>query len=307
MTELRVRIRHRTRNWSGILTLPRGKVLGGMVPLHPANDPSKDLFLFRDLARVAARRGIATLRYDRRAHRRGDEVPFEDQADDAIAATRVLAEHVGNPRLRVGLWAWSQGAWAAALAAARSRRIRGLVLVASNGVSPAEQMRYGTAEHLRRAGYDRDALRELHRLRVAYEQFLRGEVDRDHAQRVVDRSASRPWFPLSWLPRRLPIRARWADMDFDPRPIFARVRVPTLLFYGETDEWSPIEASIRSWREAARRSGNRCVQIVRLPGTTHTPTLGGRRSVRSISPDYRRELDGWLTAWATEARTGSAR
>lgn len=288
-----------------MLTLPRGTVLAGMVPLHPANDPSKDQFLFRDLARVAARRKIATLRFDRRPRRGGNDVPFEDQAADAIAAARTLAGQVGNPRLRVGLWGWSQGAWAAAVAAARSPRIQGLVLVAATGVTPAQQMRYGTAEHLRRAGHDGRAARELRFLRVAYERFLRGELERKAAQRIVDRYSSCPWFPLSWVPSRLPIHGRWSDMDFDPRPVFAQVHVPTLLFYGETDEWSPIPASITSWRRAARRSGNRSIRIVRLPGTTHLPTLGGRPSARAISPDYHRELETWLDAWAAGGRVAT--
>ena len=71
----------------------------------------------------------------------------------------------------LGLWAWSQGAWAAALAAARSTEIAFLVLLAACGVSPAEQMRYGTAEQLRRNGYgDDDSLRELAELRSALEK-----------------------------------------------------------------------------------------------------------------------------------------
>lgn len=33
-------------------------------------------------------------------------------------------------------------------------------------------------------------------------------------------------------------------MDYDPRSVIARVRCPTLLFYGEFDEWTPAEGSI---------------------------------------------------------------
>jgi pimeloyl-ACP methyl ester carboxylesterase len=84
-------------------------------------------------------------------------------------------------------------------------------------------------------------------------------------------------------------------MDFDPAAVFARVRVPTLLFYGEDDEWQPIDASIAAWRSA----GLDDLTIVRLPGTGHAPTIGGEDA---ISPEYERSLLAWL-----DDRVGSKR
>jgi hypothetical protein len=83
-------------------------------------------------------------------------------------------------------------------------------------------------------------------------------------------------------------------MDFDPEPIFAGVRVPTLLFYGEDDEWSPIDASIATWRRAAETSGNDDVTIVRVAGTGHEPTFGGTGRIDDVAPAYERALVEWL-------------
>jgi pimeloyl-ACP methyl ester carboxylesterase len=83
-------------------------------------------------------------------------------------------------------------------------------------------------------------------------------------------------------------------MDFDPAPIFANVRVPTLLFYGEDDEWSPIDASVAAWEQAAERANNRDVLVKRLAGTGHSPTLGGVEQIEAISPEYERTLVEWL-------------
>jgi hypothetical protein len=33
-------------------------------------------------------------------------------------------------------------------------------------------------------------------------------------------------------------------MDFDPGVILARVSCPVLAFYGETDEWMPVDDSV---------------------------------------------------------------
>ena len=266
------------------LTLPEGPARGGVVPLHPASEGSRRQLLFDDLAETLAPRGLAVLRFDRRTSPTDEDVPFEVQAEDALAAHGVLRSEVGDVPL--GLWAWSQGAWAAALAAVRSPEIAFLVLLAACGVSPAVQMRYGTAEHLRRNGHDdEDALRELAELRAALEDALRDRSRLEAAQAVVDRYAERPWFPLAYVPRTLDPAAHWPDMDFDPAPVLASVRCPVLLFYGEEDGWTPIEPSIAAWE----RSDNEEVTVVRLPGTDHAPTVGG-----AISPAYTQALTEWL-------------
>jgi uncharacterized protein len=273
------------------LALPDDGVRGGLVPLHPASDGSRRQFLFEHLAGALVPRGLAVLCFDRRPSPAGGDVPFEAQADDALQA---LAELRAQPEVGsapLGLWAWSQGAWAAVLAAARSPEVAFLVLLAACGVSPAEQMRYGTAEQLRRNGHgDEDALRELTELRAALEDAVRDRSRLQASQAVIDRYAHRPWFPLAYVPRTLDRSADWPDMDFDPAPILAQVRCPVLLFYGEEDEWTPIEPSIAAWE----RAGNASLTVVRLPGTDHAPTVGGEHEREAISPAYTKALVHWL-------------
>jgi uncharacterized protein len=292
--EVPVVLRRAHPRLTGVLTFPSGPVRAGLVPLHPASDPSRDQLLFYHLVRTLPPLGVAVLRYDRRAKRDGHDVPLEHQAADALAAIRALRARTHDPALVVGLWGWSQGAWAAALAAAKSSSVGFLILAASTGVSPAVQMRYGTEEHLRRAGYGRKAREELVELRLALESAIRGTLSVREAQQVIDRYAGRPWFPLAWVPRKLPARMAWRDMDFEPRRVFEKVSVPTLLFYGASDEWSPVEPSIASWKLAARTSGNRQVEILRLRGTTHAPTLRGKMAWGAISPLYTRKIETWL-------------
>ncbi len=58
-----------------------------------------------------------------------------------------------------------------------------------------------------------------------------------------------PWLELAFLPPALldeEGRRLWIEeMDFDPRPVFAQVSCPTLLFYGSEDSWSPVAAEHR--------------------------------------------------------------
>jgi pimeloyl-ACP methyl ester carboxylesterase len=278
-----------------VLRLPDPPPRAGVVTLHPASGPNRDYFLFEHLASLLVPRGIAVLSYDRRASSGLDDVPFGRQADDALAAIRVLRERMGagSP---IGLWAFSQGTWAAPIAATRSSKIAFLALVGAPGVSPAEQMRYSAAEALRRAGYDDDAVFRAVATRAALEGLIRRGGSSEAAQRVIDDVADEPWFELLYLPRtlpdELPAGSTWTDMDFDPAPVLREVRCPVLLVYGD-DEAVPVEQSVDVWRTATAHSGTR-LDVVQLPRSTHLPTIGGEDTRDAVDPEYEQALVSWL-------------
>lgn len=229
-----------------------------------------------------------------RFDRRGDDVPLDLQVDDAMRVVDELAARPDIDAERVGLWGFSQGAWVAPLAASRSTKVRFLVLLASTGVTPAEQMLYGTAKHARMAGHAEDAAQRVVSVRRVVDDHRRGRVPRETAQAAVDAVKDEAWFAHTDLPQKLDGLTFWPDMDFDPAPVFANVRVPTLLFYGEDDEWSPIDASVAAWERAAERANNHDVLVQRLTGTGHFPTTGGVEAIEAISPEYERTLVEWL-------------
>lgn len=258
------------------LSLPDVAVRGGVVGLHGSSDPSRHHPLYTHLVRTLTPLGVAVLRYDRRPWADGD-VPLAVQANDAMAAVRLLRERIREP---VALWGYSQGAWAAAVATAEHpAEVDSLVAVSSAGVSPSAQMRYGTAEQLRRNGFPEHVGESL-ALRTAYEDYLRGHRDRSSTQAMVDRAATQPWFAHAYVRRTLPAPSAWPDLDFEPETVFARVRCPVLACYGENDEWVPVEESIATWRRAGEQ-----VTVVRLPGCGHEPS----------GPAYTDALARWFT------------
>jgi uncharacterized protein len=285
----RLSVGHGQAELPGVLTLPAGPARAGLVPLHPSNDRSHSQFLFEHLARLLPACGVAVLRYDRRPMGDGRDVPYQVQVDDLRSALDVLGGEIGP--VPVGLWGFSQGAWIALLAAAGDPALAFLMLVGCSAVSPARQMRYGTAEQLRRGGFGADDLASLGQLRTAWERHQRGDLSRAHAQAVVDRYRDRAWFPLAWVPPVLPDGRAWDDMDFDPAVPISGLTCPVLAFYGD-DEWIPVQESIKVWR--SRFPDPAGLTIRELPGTTHYPTLAGSRDVQSVSPDYTAALTVWL-------------
>jgi pimeloyl-ACP methyl ester carboxylesterase len=273
----------------GVLDRPAGPARGAVVALHGAEAGERSYFLYAHLAALLPPAGVAVLRYDRRPAADGGDVPFALQAADARAAMASVRREIGP--VPVGLWGYSQGGWAAIEAADADPAVAFLVLVSAAGVSPARQMRYGTAEQLRRHGYGAPALAELAVLRATVEDYLRGRLPRTTAQAEVDRLADRPWFPLAHVRRRLPEPGAWPDLDHDPTPAFGRLRRPALIFYGDGDEWTPVDDSVAAWRRVTAPPGPR---VVRLAGCGHLPTPGGVEDVAAISPAYAAELLGWL-------------
>lgn len=278
-----------------VVTMPPagGLLRGGLVTLHPAGDPRRDYYLFRHLARVLPPLGIAVLSYDRRPKINDRDVLLADQADDALRAVSVLRERLSTD-VPVGLWGFSQGAWAAALAAQHSDQVRCLIVVALCGVSPAHQMRWAAGQHLRQAGYTAEVLTEVDELRQRYEQYLRDGRDGAEVAAALSAAARRPWFDLSFLPDTPRGPGSWPDLDFDPGPIVGNLTVPVLAFYGTDDPWLPVDRSVREWDDGGRHKPSRDVTVVRLPRTGHEPILPS--AVDSRDDEYSARMSRWLTA-----------
>jgi pimeloyl-ACP methyl ester carboxylesterase len=262
-----------------------------LVALHGAGEGTRDSPSLRHLHELLPPHGIGVVTFDRRGEGEssGDATRgrFDRQADDALAVLRAIDAE------RVGLWGYSQGGWIAPIAAARSDEVAFLVLVASIGVTPSEQMMVAVERQLRLAGYGDGVVERALDLRRRFEHWIHEVAPEPDEQLDADLLAAidEPWAGQLWLPPTLLDEEGvqlWIDeMDYDPRPTFERVRVPTLSFYGELDSWAPVEASVQAWREARGEH----VELVVIPGAEHALTLPDG----SFAPEYERTLVEWLT------------
>jgi pimeloyl-ACP methyl ester carboxylesterase len=180
-----------------------------------------------------------------------------------------------------------------ALAAAASDDVKFLVLIASTGVTPSEQMLYAVERQLLLAGYGQDVVDRALDLRRRFDDWVHRAAPARDEQLAAELLAGidEPWWLQVWLPPGLldeEGRRLWIEeMDFDPRPVFARVRVPTLLFYGDADSWTPVEPSVAAWRAARGEE----VEIVVIPGAEHDLTMPDG----TFAAEYERRLVEWLS------------
>jgi len=263
-----------------------------IVALHGAAEGTKDAPLYAHLHQLLPPAGIGVVTFDRRGEGEstGDSTRgrFELQVEDALAVLRAIEAE------RVGLWGISQGGWIGPLAAAASADVAFLVLVASTGVTPSEQMMYAVERQLRLAGYGDDVVDRALNLRRRFEDWVHTRAPEPDEQLGAELWAGvdEPWWGQVWLPPTLldeeSCRLWIEEMDFDPRPVFAQVGVPTLLFYGEADSWTPVKPSVEAWR-AARGDE---IEVVVVPDAEHDLTLPDG----SLAPLYQARLVEWLTA-----------
>lgn len=90
-------------------------------------------------------------------------------------------------------------------------------------------------------------------------------------------------------------------MDYDPQPVLNRLSCPALAFYGESDEWMPIDESVKAWRDAKSHGNLPDLTVARLSGADHLPTLGGHPDPSAISTEYSQTSTHWITDVAGRA------
>jgi len=253
-----------------------------VVAVHGASDGTRDSSpLYRHLHETLPPRGIGVATFDRRGDGESEGEPtrgrFEAQARDALAVAAALGTR------RTGLWGFSQGGWVAPLAATLSRDVAFVITIAATGVTPAEQMRYASRRRLELAGQGPEVVERAASLRLELEAWVHDAGPPPDLAGAADE----PWFPLAYLPPAVfddEAKQEWiAEMDFDPRPVFAAVRVPVLAFYGELDSTSPVAPSVAAWPQPA--------QVVVVPGAEHDLTLPDG----TLAPLYERTLVEWLS------------
>src|SRR5512133_3353187 len=177
---------------------PAGETV--IVALHGAGEGTRDYPLYRHLHEVLPPAGIGVVTFDRRGE--GDSTGdatrgrFELQVDDALAVLRAVDAE------RIGLWGISQGGWIGPLAAAASDEVAFLVLVASTGVTPSEQMMYAVERQLRLAGYGDEAVERALELRRRFEHWVHAVAPEPDEQLAADLLAAldEPWVGQLWLP-----------------------------------------------------------------------------------------------------------
>lgn len=296
---------------SGSLFTPRTPRRHAAVIFLHGSGPETRWGTSRYYADRLARSGVAALIYDKRGAgaSTGDwrRATFEDLADDAIAAVRLLELRTDIDPKRVGLYGHSQGGLIAPLAAARaSGAVAFLVAAATYPDSVWQQDVYRVERSIRRQKFsDNEVVRAMEVYRV-FLDVARGVKPWEELETASLPVRDERWY--KWL--GIPPRENWlwayyrGTGNFTALASWQTVRVPVLLVYGERDQLVPVSESIQKIEGAIKRAGNTAHAAILLPRAAHNLTV----TTEPGEPfDWWRVAPGFpelLTAWVTQASQG---
>ncbi|WP_433756751.1 alpha/beta hydrolase family protein [Nocardia sp. CA-135398] len=224
---------------------------------------------YQSEARAFAAAGITTLVYDKRttdysfAHR-----DISLLADDALAAVETLRRTAGVRADQVGLWGFSEGAWAAPLAASRSRSVAFLVTLGASGFSPLRSQTWSLATTLRHRG-----------------------VTGSLAETIAGPTA-----------RLLGETGAFPEADFDPLPALRALRIPVLALWGQHDVRVPPAESAAVLRNTLTASP--AVTIGFLRGGAHNGRSTSDGFDRLGAPPYAGAPRGAFVSGYFDTMTG---
>jgi uncharacterized protein len=238
----------------------------GLVMLQGAGNRGRQEL--RAEAEAFARRGVVTLIYDKRTvgysllHR-----DYSVLADDALAGLRLLRARADVDPASVGLWAQSEGAYVAPLAANRSTDVKFLITVGAVGVTPVRQTAWQYGEYLRHAGVSGSL---AHTMQVTSAQM----------------TVAAGLFP---------------EANYDPIPAWEHLRQPVLAQWGELDRIAVPQESTQIIGQALELGGNTRYTIRLIPGVRHNlnrTANGGFDRIESLPPNYGDFEASWIDALA---------
>jgi pimeloyl-ACP methyl ester carboxylesterase len=263
----------------GSLCVPRSKGRHPAVILLHGSGSESRWGTIRYVADRFARAGVVALVYDKRGS--GDSggdwraARYEDLARDALAGVTLLESRADVDRARIGLVGHSQGGAIAPLAASLAPGRIAFIVAEDTFAGPQWQQDLYRVENALK-GLDLDAA-EARNAMTTYAAFVdasRGALPRAEFERRASLHRDASWYDWMAFPAHDSWLWSWAAMNgnFDSMAFWRKVRVPTLLVYGEKDALQPRDETIARIGGALDESGTPYSALI-VPGAQHNLTI----------------------------------
>jgi pimeloyl-ACP methyl ester carboxylesterase len=251
--------------------------------------------IFGQIADALANAGFAVLRYDKRgvgqSGGRPESATMADYAEDLRAAIRMLSDRKDIDRRRIALVGHSEGGSLAMMAAAKEKRVAGVALVATIGITGADLNMYQVTHALERANRpEAERQNTIELQRQIQQAVLTGKGwETISVPPAVRRQAESPWFQ--------------SYLAYDPAKVMKDVEQPLLIVQGGLDVQVPPDNADKLEALAKTRKKGGPVDVVKVPGVNHllVPAKTGevdeyaRLGTVSVSPDVTNAIASWLT------------
>ncbi|HUI11247.1 MAG TPA: alpha/beta fold hydrolase [Bacteroidota bacterium] len=316
---------------AGTLTVPRGKgthPAAVLITGSGAHNRDEELFNFRPFRVIAdylTRRGIAVLRCDDRgvggSGGNKSACTSTDRALDVLAGVKFLEGRGDIDPRRIGLIGHSEGGIIAPVAAAESRDVAFIVLMAGPSITGARLIMYQIESQMRFDGAPDEEMRnELHRQERVFNcvradtgwEGLSELLMQDAAERIAALpreqregiADSAAFVKANGEARLAGVRTPWFRhfIDFDPAPALSAVRCPVLAVFGELDQQVPVALNVEPMEAALKRGSTKDWKIQVIPKANHLfiPAKTGAPAEypsleKTFAPGFLDLVGGWIT------------
>lgn len=280
---------------AGTLTLPRGTGPFPAVVLitgsgsQDRNETIAGHRPFLVLADHLTRLGIAVLRVDDRGvggTSLGNlNATSENFVGDVLTGVEFLKNRKEiNPR-QIGLIGHSEGGMIAPMAAAKSKDVAFIVLMAGTGLPGDEEILVQTDMLLKAQGASDEGIRLTRELYTEIFAILKKGDDRAAAEKQIRAGIAAKTAAMTEAQRKGMSQilkaidtqltqfylTEWFRffLRYDPRPTLAKVQVPVLALNGGKDLQVAPKLNLDGIAAALKKGGNEDVSIVLLPGLNH--------------------------------------
>jgi fermentation-respiration switch protein FrsA (DUF1100 family) len=256
--------------------------------------------ILANLAGAISQAGFVAVRYDKRGYGqsggRRESATIGDVADDVRAIVKWLNDRKDIDPKRIAVLGHGEGAWVALLAAARDKRIAGIVSIDAPSTSGAElalEQQQHALDRLKASPADRAQKIELQKkIQAAVLSGKGWEGVPPELRKQVDT----PWTQSVLL--------------FEPARVIDDVRQPMLFVHAELDRQIPVSHVERLVDLARKESKSKSIEVVTIRGVNHllVPAVTGEPdeyaslSDLNVSKDVTGAIDAWLTRTLTPAR-----
>ncbi|MBC8070808.1 MAG: alpha/beta fold hydrolase [Deltaproteobacteria bacterium] len=256
-----------------------------------------------------ARNGIAALRVDDRGigGSTGDPAAAttEDFVGDALAGVAFLATQARIDPKRIGLIGHSEGGLVAPAAAARSKQVAFVVMLAGPGVSGAVLLPKQVERLLQSSAVPEAQVAEAVAQQTAIMKIVAGKQDDATARKQLTALLSAvPDTDADVLASEIDrLMSPWFRnfAKYDPAPALAKVKVPMLALNGDLDVQVDAVQNTSAITKATKR--NRKVTVERMPGLNHLfqhAQTGGVAEYSAIEETIAPEVLERITTWIRE-------
>jgi pimeloyl-ACP methyl ester carboxylesterase len=246
-----------------------------IVFTHGGGPDTRDLSRF--YADLFARRGVASLIYDKRGV--GGSSPeldwgassFDDLAGDALAGVHFMQRQKGIDPKRVGLYGPSNGAWVVEKAAARSNDVAFLIVVSGGGIPNWESEVFRVGAQSRASGLPQASVNRAVAFMQQKFQVARTGQGWNAFQTHIVTSRHDSWFGYVNPPTSLAaLREAWiGQFSYDPYADLESIRVPVLAIFGGMDTETPATEISAITASALKKGGDDRYTVRSFPNANH--------------------------------------